>query len=264
MYDFLRLRMAALTAALLTLAFVAAPLVFQHAMIAYANLPLTFYLTAAVITIAWAGLEPSSGLRLRLLALSGISLALAAWTRPEGLVMSALFAVIAAVLLFFQRGKKFQLAELTCLGAPLMIYAVLWLATSPMVYRGTTWVGAEFKSGLNEVFVSATYLQSLIYVVRSYLLSLVDLQVWGVLGFMVLIVLLAARLCSPLRWPTNLLICCGLALTLAVLAAYPLLASTSDSDISWWVNAGLTRMLLPGMAILWLGVIYGLIGPQSN
>lgn len=264
MYGFLRRRMAALIACLLTLAYGAAPLIFRHATIAYANLPLTYYLTAAAISLAWAGTEPSISIRLRLLILSGVSLALAAWTRPEGLALSILFAAVGGLQMFFHRGKKLRLAEAAGLCGPLLIYIFLWIATSPLVYRGTTWVGAEFKLGLSEAFVGTAYLQSLIYVLKNYLFNLINLQVWGVLGFMVLSAIFGIGSFVRFNWPTTLLVSCGMALTLSILVAYPLLASTPDIDISWWVNTGLNRMLMPGMTILWLGVTYGLTGAQST
>ena len=40
-----------------------------------------------------------------------------------------------------------------------------------------------------------------------------------------------------------------------ILGMYLLLANDPSSNISWWVDTGLNRMLLPGMTLLWLGLV---------
>jgi hypothetical protein len=290
MFDFLLDRFAgavnraALLAGLLTLLYAAVPLVFYHATLAYANLPLTFYMVSAGILLTLAFDASDMSALLGLLLLGGIFLALAAWTRPDGLVMSILVLALAVATLLFApvcqeiasqsslaetNGKtktlrqsaarkdrfKWRLVALLYLGGPLAIYSGLWLGTSALVYRQSGWSDLVFRSGIEQILAGHINLEGCIFVLRSFLAGFFDLNTWGILGISLLLLVGLIPLFFKRRNSSLVLVGAGLLCLLATLGLYWLMANDPGSNISWWVDTGLSRMLLPGMSLLWLGLI---------
>lgn len=93
-YWFWRRHRVPRTAAILTLLIIATiRLVFYHATIGYANLPFATYLVLGTLL----AIEGWEGQRPRLLAISGLMLGSAAWTRAEGLGFVALIFITLAL-----------------------------------------------------------------------------------------------------------------------------------------------------------------------
>ncbi len=279
MFDFLRQRLAkaspwnSLLAGLPVLLYAAAPLVFYHATLAYANLPLTFYLVGAGILLTLALGAPEMKAEHGLLLLGGIYLALAAWTRPDGLAMAVLVLALAIVFIMSRRpwrAKQSRLdngaeaasqsrprtsrwAALIYLSGPLAIYGLLWLTTSPFVYRQPGWSGQVFRSGMEQILAGHINLESSIFVLCGFGSGFLELNTWGILGLCLLLVGLILIFFS--RGNSALfLVGAGLLCMLATLGLYLLMANDPGSNISWWVDTGLSRMLLPGISLLWLGL----------
>jgi len=84
-----------------------------------------------------------------------------------------------------------------------------------------------------------------------------------VVGFGIIIALILSLV--PLLWRKSLWVVfvSGLAYMLAILGFYFLASFDTVHDISWWVNTGLMRMMLPAFILLWLGGI-GLLGIFLN
>ncbi len=201
----------------LTLAYAATPLIFTHASLAYANLPLTFYLSAAVIAAGRAinsigsGATPPSLWRKGLL-LSGVFFALAAWTRPEGLALSALAALCCAWFLLRQVGKGQRLTAVLALAGPLAGYALLWGSTSGLVYQQGGWSDVKMRAGLAQILSGNLNLESSLFVLRSFLAGFVDVKTWGIVGLslvalIVLTLFLFQRLNTAARPKST--ICCS-------------------------------------------------------
>jgi hypothetical protein len=206
-----------------------------------------------------------------LLLLSGIFLALAGWTRPDGLVMSVLVLALAGLYLFLAPAsqpvaihnhgtelsgeKAWRLPALLRLGAPLVLISGFWLGVSKLVYRQPGWSGTIFRAGLEQLRAGHLNLESSLFVLRSFLTDLIAADIWGILGFSLLVLILLIPIFARHRNPTSLLVWAGLLCLLATLGLYLLIANDPGSNISWWVDTGLSRMLLPGMTLLWLGLV---------
>jgi hypothetical protein len=95
------------------------PIVFEHGMIGYANLPFTTYLALGLLQI----IDGISNEDWREQLLGGLLLGLATWTRPEGvfLVTFALGAVLIGA-----RAVKFGKVRLLAVLSPVILIAGLW------------------------------------------------------------------------------------------------------------------------------------------
>jgi hypothetical protein len=258
-YDFLRQRLATRTGAILAgaaaLLYAASPLVFFHATLAYANLPLTFYLAGAAILLATAFSRLEKRATLGLLVMSGIFLALAGWTRPEGLVLSVLVAALAGLWILFSPTCRRKSAALLSLCGPLLAYSGVWLVTSARVYSQPGWSGSAFRSGLERILAGQINLEASHFVLRSVVLGFTSLDTWGILGFILLVLVISFVLFFKRKRSTLFLVAAGLVCLAAVFGLYLLLANDPASNISWWVDTGLSRMLLPGITLLWIGTV---------
>lgn len=120
-YRFLRVRkVPALESSVAVLLLASTPIIFQHATIGYANLSFSFYLCLGVFWVleGWQDSDRRKSL------MGGILLALAIWTRPEGLLMSMGVAVTLIAIQFLNKGKSMHLIYVL---APQAIIASSWL-----------------------------------------------------------------------------------------------------------------------------------------
>lgn len=252
----------------LTLGYAATPLIFSHASWAYANLPLAFYLTAGVIAAgrALARFErgaAAAGQQSKGFLLSGIFFMLAAWTRPEGLALSVLAVTCAGGYAVRRVGKGQRLVTLFALAGPLAGYVLVWWGTSGMVYQQGGWSDRTMRAGLAQILSGKINLDNSLFVLRSFLAGFVSFQTWGLFGLSLVGLILFLPFLYRRRKSINLLIVTGLGMVAAILGLYLLLANDPASNPSWWVDTGLDRMLLPGLSLLWLGLL-GWLGEWIN
>ena len=92
------------------------------------------------------------------------------------------------------------------------------------------------------------------YIGRRIIGDLFSFEVWGVLGLGMLFVLLLALLeHGKLPRPAVFALGCGFLWVGLIAGIYYLASFDSVHDLSWWVNSGLDRMLLPALLLLWIG-----------
>jgi hypothetical protein len=251
------------TAGLATLLLATVPLVFRHATIAYANLPVSFYLVAAVVVLCAAAerkdwVIPTQGARSPHLSflLSGLLFAAAAWTRPEGIWLAAL-GILSLLGLAHSRRRLPALKQVALLLLPLIAYAAFWMMLRASAYTRLPRQASLAENAIADTLAGDLPLDEAAYIVRSLLVGLFSPSDWGVLGFalilVVLVGLLPFRKGSRRRPEAVLLLSCGSLYILAVIGMYILTAYDTVHDISWWVSTGLDRMAVPAMILLWLG-----------
>lgn len=233
-----------------------APLVFRHATLAYANLPLAFYLLSGALLLSRA-FDPAGevGLKGRLL-LSGLLLAAAAWTRPEGLALGGLVLALAALALL--RWRPFRLRQLGWALLPLLGYLLLWAGVQAAAYDQPLRRAGLLENAAGRILAGSLHMNEALYVLRSALGSSFDLPTWGALGLAVILALLATLLTGVwgarrTPWPRAMILLAGSGLLIcaAITGMYYLASYDANHDISWWISTGLERMLLPGVLILW-------------
>jgi len=265
-FNFLRKLIGNHLAGLLTLAFISVPLIFYQGSLAYANLPLTFYLTGAVIAIVGAYETEGQAFHFGML-LGGLFLALAAWTRPEGLILSSLIAILAAVIIFLRDRQSRTLVGLLVLVGPLVLYASVWWITSRMVYQRSVWSGQVFQAGINNILSGNFILDNGNYLMQSFFSGIVDQRIWGFLGIGLLVFIVIIPLSFIVKRPRNmsqaglhhgpflLPLGSGLLCIISILGMYLILANDPTGNLSWWIDTGLARMLIPGITLLFLGLV---------
>jgi hypothetical protein len=270
-------------AGLAALAAITAPLIFRHATMAYANLPLSFYLLAAVALLTQAlasnGMRPAPGIML----LSGGMFAAAAWTRPEGLALAWVMIVVVGIAGRIRRALP-GWRSLGLLIAPLLAYSAFWLWLKSFAYARPLGRSGLTEAAVEQIMSGNFHVSEALYIGRSMWTGLFDLQTWGGFGFLALLAFLAPmiylmshRLRAPKdqRSPAEktapfagfLMALCGWAYLLAIGGIYYLTSYDSVHDISWWVSTGLVRMLMPGLLLCWVGGIAiwnSLSAPQAG
>lgn len=266
-YGFLvQIRVSRPIAGLATLLLGSTPILFRHATIGFANLPMAYYLVSAVILFAGVIGAPATRQTEGRIFLSGMFFAAAAWTRPEGLLLAWLGALLLLGLAYKNRlgarslrrapdmvqGKFWRQA--TLLLAPLCAYSVFWWLVKVVAYPDQAAKSGLAMEAIRRNLAGDLHLGEAVYILRSLFTDLFSFQVWGVLGIAMLVACVLA-LVRPGRWgkPIAMILGCGLLYVLAILGFYYVTSYDSLHDISWWVNSGLDRMMLPGVILLWIG-----------
>jgi hypothetical protein len=232
-----------------------APLLFRHATLAYANLPLAFYLFAGVYLLSRAFAAHSAPVAQRAAAGAGVFLAAAAWTRPEGLALAFLTLLVGLGLA--RRGHRIAAGRLAlAAGMPLAGYLAFWGWLWLRVYAlapGGDGLTSQALAGMTN---GSLHLAEAGHILQAALRGLADPSNWGILGILILAAPAAAWRAGVRRAPfASLLLACGLAYALAVLGIYYVTSYSPVHDIRWWVSTGLERMLFPALVCLWSGAV---------
>ena len=255
LYDHLSERMPIHQAGLATLLLATAPILFRHATIGYANLPLTYYLLATVVLLHRAFTDDSGAEQNMTFLLVGSFLALSAWTRPEGLLLSWLLAglTIAWTIFIAKRPKPVQAA--IALLVPLLLYTAFWAVASKAIYPPTGRNSELVSTAVQQLTQGNLHLTELAYILRYFITQVFTLTTWGVVGFgLLLLPWLGTRTSAAQRTAWIFTSIAGLICVLLILGIYQLASYDPGRDISWWVSTGLDRMMLPGIVLLWLGI----------
>ena len=241
-------------AGIATLLVATAPLVFRHGTIAYANLAFSYYLVTAVLLLVAELSRPRPTSRGAFL--SGLFFAAACWTRPEGLVMSAgVIALLLGLALFKRWGVG--LRQVVALLSPLAIYQVYWLILKPAVYSQAAAKANLPLEALRQLTSGNLHIGSVLYILRSLALTVVDRGAWGVLGVLMLLALFLSFRAFARHRQAGLAALSGLVCVGAVLAIYQVTSYDTVHDLSWWISTGFDRLLLPGFLLLWVGGLAG-------
>jgi len=233
----------------------ASPVVFRHGALAYANLPLTFTLVGGAALLSLA-LQQSS---LRLYLLSGLLLAAAAWTRPEGLPLAMLCILALLGLALIQRRRLPSLKALAALLAPLAGYGLFWALLKSAAYTQPAGRSDLLGNALFALSSGQWHLGEAGYILRKLAVSLFDPTEWGMWGIALLVMIgVYLRRGSRPRHPgASGLVLAGIVCLSAILGMYYLTSYDTNHDISWWLSTGLERMLLPAVWLVWLGLGLG-------
>lgn len=233
-----------LLAAAASMLLVSTPIVLEHATIAYANLPFAVYLLLAVFSLSQTSQENSTGPAV----LAGLLLALAAWTRPEGMfVLPVLLLLVGLVSWLADRRTS-------------------WIALlSPVVLVAGPWLGFSLRFGVSGIFSSAlsraipSLLElnlnpaGVVRLLRFLGAQYLDLEQWGLaIPVALLLAAAGARAHGLNDFGGNLMAALALASGGSVLAFYYFLSFRPD--FSYWLGTGLERLMMPSSLafIMWL------------
>jgi hypothetical protein len=243
-------------AGLATLLVGTAPLVFRHGTIGYANLVMSFYLVAALFLAGQALDSPAARRSNRLAFLGGVFFACAAWTRPEGLALSVLVLVLLFGVTYIRRRALFPTRQLVYATLSLLVYGAFWWLVKVWVYPSGVAKTGLGGAALREMLAGDINFYEAFYILRTFVVHLFRLYTWGSFGVgLVIVLLLSVVVIWRRRAFTDIVLWSGILIVLAILGIYFLASYDRVHDISWWVNTGLDRMLLPGLMLLWVGGI---------
>jgi hypothetical protein len=262
-YSYLRRFTEKKWAGLATLPLASTPLLFEQSALAYANLPTTFYLVVAVLLFSLALNHPKENATRYYMA-GSIFLALAAWTRLEALQIAALILILLMVFLL-RRDRKIDRRSIAALLIPLGGFAAIWLVSSAQLYAGKGFLAGAASSAFTAMLAGNFREAEAAYILGTLFKELIGFHDWGLL-FWLLVPLAVAILLKTPRLRSNFVLWSGLLVSLLVLGGYYLLAfdAIQGQDISWWVSTGMSRMLMPGIVLLWLGALQMLLQAQAK
>jgi hypothetical protein len=255
---FVQKQVTPLAAGLSTLFLALTPFIFRHATIAYANLPLTFYIVAGVLLLTLGLEEPSGSYLPGKMLLGGLMFAAAGWTRPEGLALSLLVIGLVLGIVYLKRWGTLKRSWLAFLLTPLIVYELFWIWVKAQVYTGLAVKASLAVVAATQTLQGNLHLAEALYVVRSTFLTLLTTKDWGVWGIGIGLAI-ALALVVPVRGSKSprLILLSGFLYLAAMIGVYYIASYDIAHDISWWVDTGLDRMMLPGVILLWIGAISG-------
>lgn len=229
------------------------PIIFQHGTIGYANLPLTFYLLCGVVVFlpVFAG-----RITLGNLLLSGLFFASAAWTRPEGLILSIICAGLLLFLVHFDKNHSFCWRKALIFLAPLLVYLVFWQVIKQQMYPDPLTKSNLASDALLQIIRGDFHIRELFFIIKFLLQEMVSPNVWGALGVILLFAAFPVLFFrKSVSRAAKVMIATGGLFLAMIIGMYYLTSFDSAQDLSWWVTTGLNRMIFPGLVLLWLGII---------
>ena len=262
-YEFLRrTNVARVIAGLAILILALAPLVFNHATIGYANLTMAYYVVCAVMLFERTVKHTKPESRDYSLFLSGLFFVGAAWTRPEGLAISWLVAIALTGIALWIKREKSQLKTFTFIYGPLLIYSLFWMILKPIAYPYPTTNAHIAKDAISSILNGSLHINQIGYILINFIQSVVSLDIWGFLGAAVLATLLVSIFrFTHIKWLSQPLLIGGVIYIIAITGIYYLASYDPSHDISWWVNSGLDRLMMPGVILCWIGSVAAIL-PQ--
>jgi len=261
-YEYLKKNFGNTLSGLSTIVLATMPLIARHARLAYANLPLTYYLVVGVILIL-AGSSYSDKIPRRVsMAMAGIFMAFAVWTRPEGIYLA--FAIVLIGIFYSAKINKSSIFQILWLIIPPVLLTLIWKLTSSQFYLGVT----EAESSLGLLITNFSQgifrLDNVSAILLFLLKELFNYRTWGVIGLGLIAAALSSlygkRKLSP--GPSMIFLAAATVLSF-VIAMYYILPLYRYPDIYWWLGSGFNRMIMPGVSLLWLGVSWVINSPAT-
>ena len=257
LYDHLQQSMNRARSGLAVMLFATVPIIFEHASRGTTNLSLGYYQVAATILVSQTLRGKNESAQKQLVLLGGIFFALAAWTRPEGFVVSAVFIAILAAIGLSQWRKNQRWGQIVRLMMPLCMFAAVWGLTSPLIYTRPTGTQGFISTSVTQMIAGNIDFDAAHRVIQYTLNSITKFQDWGLLGPSAILLLIAGYG----AWRKNVsslgLIITGIAgISLIMLMMYMVTYATLPTcDVKCMLRTALDRFSIPGVALLWVGLV---------
>lgn len=263
LYAFISLYVKRGVSLLMTLTLATTPIIFQHSTLAYANLPFTFYLVSGLLffSFPFPNLKVKGGMAgFRLFGM--LMLLLSAWTRPEGLVI--IWAFVALTLFLHRMTLQRDGYSLAIIGSLLLGYTFFWYAISNIIYTLQASTQGVFGIAFQQILHGNFHFAEGFFILSSFFAQLFQLSLWGTSLWTFLLIIVLLALTTKSRGLENTwLFFYGILYILLIIGMYYAFsfANIGGHDISWWVATGLSRMLIPGVALILVGA-YTRIGAR--
>ncbi len=226
------------------------PIVFQHATIAYTNLPFTFYICMG----AFWGLRGLQQEKMTEVVFAGLLMGLASWTRPEGIVLAASLLMIMIILQILRRRK---IVHVFSAAVPIILIMAPWFVFTAMYGTVTEEFGLS-RIAIGGILEGVFHWDGLMAIMRFLVGQVVLYRDFGftlaiILGSILLGLRYIKNVASDL---TGELLMAGLVLGLAVIGVhYVFTYSPKEDYVSVMLYYAFTRNFLPTMVLLlWAGL----------
>ena len=242
------------------LALLLVPIIFMHATIGFANLPFTSYLILGILY----SLEGVRGIKIPSIFLGGVLLALAAWTRPEGLLFGMVFLGLIYLLAIFVMKSKISIKLTLYSLLPMLIIPGSWMFLLGKLGLGDDQIGlalkALIKSNMSRVFNFES-----VGVLAQYAFTTFNNSYYVFLLFAVLVILISVPVT---RWYQDKI---KLSLALLDLMAFLLpafmffVASFNEANFVVFLDQSFDRAYLPALTLTMLAALLAASNkPSSN
>jgi len=232
------------------------PILFEHAALGYANLPYTAYLVLGIAE----GTQGIAARDTRRQVLSGLLLGMAAWTRPEGILVIASVMFVMGVLAWRIRPRALRLVPWAL---PAVLAAGVWSVFTRFHASGGQMQQAV-EAALQAMGQGEFHLGALYYIVRFMGRQAFEVSVWGLLPFVCLgLLALGARKIGPRSNPDAFLVAAALAVVAAGSTSHYYLADFIGILARGMANSA-NRMYMPVAVLAALLALLLTRGPMSG
>ncbi len=256
LYEIIKNKVSKNFAGLATTLFGTTQIIFNHATIAYTNLPAMYYFSAAVFLLVEKISKGDPSPQKGKFFLAGILMSLAMWTRPEVIQIGWSVIIVLGIYFYINRSPEISTKGFVYFIAPIIIFTLFWFLTAPYAYFHGGFSEGTVIFALENIFLGTFHFSEAKYLLSFFLKAIFNFKIWGGVGwiFTVLIVFFAFK---NIRKFINIPIITGVVYILLIIGSYYFTSfgNTASLDLSWWVSTGLNRMIMPGMILLWTGLI---------
>lgn len=260
MYIFLQRYVRRDIAGLAAFAFGTSTIILRHSQIGYANMAFSAQLVMAVVLLIESLESQQAAIHKPRLLLAGSLFALAAWNRAEGFVISLVLIALFATLGWRKNGRQW-LPQVLWAAVPILLVSLVWLLTSDLAYSLPRANSGALANATAQLLRGNFHLNEARYAVSSLLGFLLDFSTWGVIGYGVLFFSWLPRKTSSTNLACLLLWCGGALVIMIALGTIYATSYNGGCDVSCWVNSGLERYIMPGVALLWMESVRRLFSP---
>jgi hypothetical protein len=235
------------------------PVIFLHTTIGWGNIVFTTYIVLGSLYLYEGLLESRSDI----LFLGGVLMALASWTRPEGIA----FAISIIISLLFMKRFRLKFIHLSLSWLiPLVIIPAVWLIfSSSSISRDE--IGKVVTVFVQEVLEGKLNLQQLYALIKFSPINFFTIKTWGLIFHLMIILLIIGILSAKKLVKHNAL---PLLAPTMVALIFPLLmffvASFSKENFDLFLSVSFDRALIPFsvLALTFVIIINSLDSPLSN
>ena len=144
---------------------------------------------------------------------------------------------------------------------PFASFAVIWSLTDKIAYTAQPFTAGYLSDGIRNVIQGNINWGDVGYLIKAFFIVMLDPTEWGFLGWLILIGLVMLFTRRNKKPETIVVFTAGILLTLAAASIIYLRGyNPAGCDVSCMVNTAMERLILPGIALLWVGASEILLG----
>ena len=256
MYDFLKQRLSRNIAGLSTLIYATSPILVKHARIAYANLPLTYYLVSSILLISYSYNAKNEREKRRLWLLGGVFLILVIWTRPEGIWLALAVIFVLFLINYFKLQREEKGYILVYLLLPALVFWAGWKISSTQVYLNAVNSSSIYNEAFQQFIAGDFHFLEILQMLKYFIAQWFNYETWGIIGLGLLILLaLKENIFRQKNIPDIIILSSGIICSILFFGVYYIVAFDTEHEFIWWLASGFNRMIMPGMSLIWINIV---------